>query len=299
MNRNDVITAAFQASLFLAVFSIGLKASLRDALYLFRHPRSLLASIISMTVVMPAFAVAAGLLLHLHPAVEIALVALSVAPVPPFLPLRIMKAGGKPAYTISLLVISAALSVFLIPLAVAVFARIYGVQTQRSPLDILPAAMLDVLLPLGLGMIARAWRPSLAKRLAGRLPPLAMALLFLSLLFILIGLRASVFNLASVPTFAALGGFALLGFLVGDVLGGLESGDRTVLAFATAMRHPGAALIAANGKTATDQIVFTSILMYLILGLFISRLYMAGRKRFEGGSRPTPSVPDSAGLTPV
>lgn len=292
MNRSDWITAVFQASLFLTVFSIGLKASHRDAIYLFRHPRSLLVSIIAMAVVMPAFAAGFTLLFHLHPAVEIALVALSVSPVPPFLPLRIMKAGGKPEYTISLLATTAALSVLFIPLAVTVFARIYGVETRRSPLDILPTALVDVLLPLGVGMTARAWRPSLAKRLGSLFPPLAMALLLLSLLFILFGLREAVFTLVGTSTLAALGGFSLLGFLVGDLLGGLEPEDRTVLAFATAMRHPGAALIAAHGRAATHQIVFTAILMYLILGVVVSGLYMAVRRRFEAGFPPARSGPE-------
>jgi BASS family bile acid:Na+ symporter len=299
MGWNDWINAAFQLSLFLTVFSIGLRASHRDAAYLFRHPRALLVSILSMAVVMPAFAVAATLLFHLHPAVEIALAALSVSPVPPFLPLRIMKAGGKPAYTISLLAITAALSVLVVPIAVAVFSRVYAVPARRTPMDILPTALVDVLMPLGLGMMTRAWRPPLAKRLGGLLPPLAMALLFLSLLFILFRLREAVFALVGASTFAALGGFALAGFLVGDLLGGLEPEDRTVLAFATAMRHPGIALSAAHGGAGADEVVFAAILLYLILGILVSGLYMAARRRFEAGSGPGRPVSGPAGLRPV
>lgn len=278
MEWNDLITAVFQASLFLTVFSIGLKASHRDALYLFRHPRSLLVSVLSMAVVMPAFAVAASVLLDLHPAAEIALIALSVSPVPPFLPLRVIKAGGKPGYTISLLAISASLSVLVIPIAVAILSEVYPLQAQMTPMDILPVALTSVLLPLAAGMLARGWKPSFATSVAMILPPLAMALLLLSVLFILIRLHQAVFTLVGVWTVAALGGFALLGFLVGDLLGGLKAEDRTVLAFATAMRHPGIALSVANGRAGTDQVVFAAILMYLILGFLVSSLYMAGRR---------------------
>ena len=278
MEWNDLITAVFQVSLFLTVFSIGLKASHRDALYLFRHPRSLLVSVLSMAVVMPAFAVSAILLLDLHPAVEIALIALSVSPVPPFLPLRIMKAGGKQGYTISLLAISAALSVLVIPIAVVILREVYPLQAQMSPLDILPVALTSVLLPLAAGILVRGWIPSLVKGMAVILPPMAMALLLLSLLFILIGLHQAFFTLVGFRTFAALGGFALIGFLVGDLLGGLKYEDRTVLAFATAMRHPGIALSVANGRSGTDQVVFAAILMYLILGFLVSSLYTAGRR---------------------
>jgi BASS family bile acid:Na+ symporter len=231
-------------------------------------------------VIMPAFAVASTLLFHLHPAVEIALVALSVSPVPPFLPVRIIKAGGKPEYTISLLAITAVLSVFVVPFAVAVFSRVYAVQAQRTPMEILPVVLTSVLLPLGLGLMARTWTPSLAKVLAGLLPSLTMALLLLSVLFILFGLREAVFTLVGASTFAALGGFALLGFLVGDLLGGLEPEDRTVLAFATAMRHPGVALSVAHGRATADPAVFAAVMMYLIVGILVSSLYMAGRRRF-------------------
>src|SRR5690606_25140846 len=182
---SNLIAFVFQVSLFLTVFSIGLKASHRDAFFLFRHPRALLISVLSMAVIMPAFAVVATLLLDFHPAVELALIALSVSPVPPFLPLRAIKMGGRPEYTISLLAITAVLSVLVVPLAVAVFSRIYAVQLHRTPMDILPVVLTSVLLPLGLGLITRALAPSLAKNLAGRfLPSLAMALLLLSMLLI-------------------------------------------------------------------------------------------------------------------
>jgi BASS family bile acid:Na+ symporter len=252
-----------------------------------------------MAVIMPAFAVAATLLFDLHPAVDIALIALSVSPVPPFLPLRVMKAGGKPGYTISLLAITAVLSVFVIPLAMAVFSRVYGFQNQMTPMHILPVVLTSVLLPLGLGLAACAWTPTAAKVLAGLLPSLAMALLLLSVFFILVGLREAIFALVGPSTFAALGGFALLGFLVGDLLGGLEPEDRTVLAFATAMRHPGVALSVAYGGAAADQVVFAAIMIYLIAGILVSSLYMAGRRRFEPRSGHAPSVSDPAGLRPA
>lgn len=299
MKWNDWVLAVFQLSLFLTVFSIGLKATHRDALYLIRYPRSLLVSFLSMAVIMPACAVSATLILDLHPAVELALVALSVSPIPPFLPLRVMKAGGKPEYTISLLVLSSALSILVIPFAVAVFSQVYAVEARRSPMEILPVVLTSVLLPLGLGLVARSWMPSLAQRLAGLLPSLAMGLLFLSLVFILFDLREAIFILVGPSTLAALGGFALLGFLVGDLLGGLKPEDRTVLAFATAMRHPGVALVVAHGGAQTDRAVFAAILLYLVLGILVSSLYMAGRKRFETGSGSTRPVSDPAGLRPA
>lgn len=299
MTWNALITALFQISLFLTVFSIGLKATSRDVLYLFRYPRSFFLSVLSMAVIMPAMAVVAVLLLDLHPAVELALVALSVSPVPPFLPLRVMKAGGKPAYTVSLLAITAVLSIAVVPIAVEIFSRAYVVESQRHPLDILPLALTSVLLPLAFGMLSRFFMPSFAVGLSGRLPLVAMALLVFSILSILFTLREAVFTLIGIPTLAVLGGFSFLGYLVGDLLGGLKPEDRTVLAFATAMRHPGIALAVVQGTTEAEETVFAAVLLYLIMGLLASSLYMAGRRRLDAGPDSPDPISDPAGLRPV
>jgi BASS family bile acid:Na+ symporter len=75
---------------------------------------------------MPPFAVAAALAFDLHPAVKIALVAVAVSPVPPFLPLKATKAGGARNYTIGLLVAASALAVVLVPLAVELVGAVFG-----------------------------------------------------------------------------------------------------------------------------------------------------------------------------
>lgn len=299
MGWNGFILFLFEISIFLTVFSFGMKSSLRDASYLFRHPRSLGLSILSMGVIMPAIAVAATLLLDLHPAVELALVALSVSPVPPFLPLRVMKAGGKPEYTVSLLAITAVLAVGVIPAAVAIYSKAYPVRVHRPPLEILEVTFGSVLLPFVLGMIARRWAPAQTRRMEKRLPRVAMALLALSLVAILSGLWDAILALTRFSTFLALGGYAFLGFLVGDLLGGLKTEDRTVLAFATAMRHPGVALYVAHGNDATDRAVFAAILLYLLAGTLASSLYMAARRRFDARSGAEPPIADRAGLSPV
>lgn len=299
MRWYDLTMALFQFSLFLTVFSIGLKATLRDMLYLFRYPRSFLLSVLSMAVIMPALAVAATLLLDLHPAVELALIALSVSPVPPFLPLRVVKAGGKPAYTVSLLVITAVLSIAVVPIAVTLFSRAYVVEFQRHPLDILPIALASVLLPLALGMLSRVTMPAFAAGLSGRLPLAAMALLAFSILSTVFILREEFFALIGLPTLAVLGGFTLLGYLIGDLLGGLKAEDRTVLAFATAMRHPGIALAAIHGTREVDDILFAAVLLYLLMGLLASSLYMAGRRRLDARPDAPAPIGDSTGLRPV
>jgi BASS family bile acid:Na+ symporter len=148
-------------------------------------------------------------------------------------------------------------------------------------------------------MLARVSMPSFAIGLSRRLPLVAMALLLFSVLSILFTLREELFTLIGIPTLAVLGGFALLGYLVGDLLGGLKPEDRTVLAFATAMRHPGIALAVAQGTGEAEETVLAAVLLYLIMGILASSLYMTGRRRWDVGPDSPASISDPAGLRPV
>lgn len=69
-----------KASVLLIVFAIGLRASAQDATYLFRRPGELVRAVLAMNVLMPLFAVSLVYMFDLNPAVNIALVALSVSP---------------------------------------------------------------------------------------------------------------------------------------------------------------------------------------------------------------------------
>src|SRR5262249_57834790 len=102
---NVVRSAIFlvQLSVFLTVCSLGLQASLADAVWLFRHPRLLVRSLLAMNFFMPLFAVVLVMRFELNPAVRIALVLLAVSPVPPILPRVQSKLGGSPHYICGLL----------------------------------------------------------------------------------------------------------------------------------------------------------------------------------------------------
>ncbi|MGH9882109.1 MAG: hypothetical protein ACRD6N_11795 [Pyrinomonadaceae bacterium] len=97
MTLQTLIPLALKASIVLLVVGLGLKASLKDATYLFRRPGQLLRALLAMNVLMPLFAVAVAVIFDLTPAVKIALVALAVSPIPPVLPNKAMKAGSHGA----------------------------------------------------------------------------------------------------------------------------------------------------------------------------------------------------------
>src|SRR5262245_17628179 len=86
MSLAQLIPLALQVSIGLIVFSLALQAQPGDLVSLWRRPGLLFRSLLSMNVVMPLLAAGIALAFKLKPAVEAALILLSVAPVPPILP---------------------------------------------------------------------------------------------------------------------------------------------------------------------------------------------------------------------
>src|SRR5436190_8876135 len=99
---SPIILLALKVSIALLVFGVGLTATVRDVTYFARHRALFGWTMISMYVAMPLFAVWLCLKFQVAAPIAIALVALSISPVPPFLPGKISKAGGDGSYTISL-----------------------------------------------------------------------------------------------------------------------------------------------------------------------------------------------------
>lgn len=279
MNMVAVILLTLKASIILSVFAIGLKATFADAVFLFRRPNYLIRALLSMNVLMPLVALAIGTAFDLHPAVKIALVAISVSPIPPILPNKAMKAGGKEDYTIGLLVAISALSIFVIPITMEIFARITGVSLTMQPRSVSIVVLTTILLPLLVGIVIGNIAPTPVDRAAKPIGILASVLLILSALPLLIGSARTVFSLVGDGTVLSLAGFALVGLIIGHLLGGPELDNRSVLALATASRHPAVAVAIAHTNFPEQKLAGAAVLWYLILSGIVSAFYLAWVKR--------------------
>src|SRR6185295_4166775 len=112
---SPMILLAIKVSIALLVFGVGLTATVHDLTYFLRHRALFGWSMVSMYVAMPLLAVWLCLKFELPPAISVALVALSISPVPPFLPGKTDKAGGGRSYTISLVVATSLLGAAIVP----------------------------------------------------------------------------------------------------------------------------------------------------------------------------------------
>ena len=265
MNLQSLIPLVLKASIFLTVFALGLQATFADATFLFRRPKLLIRGFVSINVIMPWLALLLVMTLHLHPAVQIALVALSVSPVPPIFPKKVLKAGGKENYTIGLLVATVVLSIVSIPIAMKLFERVTGVPLSISPMSVAIIVFKTVLTPLLAGIVLRAAASSFAGRLTKPIGIVAAVLLILSALPALFVLIRNNLALLVDGTLLSLAAFAMIGYIVGRFFGGPDSEDRSVLAQATASRHPGLALAIAHANFPEQKLVVPTVILYVIV----------------------------------
>ena len=284
MNMTAIILLVLKASIILSVFAIGLKATFADATSLFRHPGHLFRALLSMNVLMPLTALAIGAPFNLHPAVKIALVVISVSPIPPVLPNKALKAGGKDDYTIGLLVATPVVSIILIPITIAIFEKITDVSLALPARSVAVLVFTTILAPLLIGIAVQKIAHTIADRAAKPIAVLASVLLILSALPVLIGLARTVFSLIGDGTILTLVSFALVGFIVGHLLGGPEPDNRPVLALATASRHPAVALAIAHANFPEQKLAVPAVFLYVILSGILSALYLLWVKRQRAGN---------------
>ena len=279
MNLATLIPLAMKASIILLVFVLGLNVRPQDAAYLFRRPGKLMRSLLSMNVVMPLFAAGVVAAFELHPAVEIALIALAVSPIPPLLPRKSLKAGGEASYTFGLLVAAALLAIVFVPVAVDLLGIAFGRPARISPAAIAQLVLLTVIGPLAAGRVVRWVAPGFSERMAKPVSMGATILLFASVLPVLFTAWPAIVSLIGNGTVVAIAAFILVGLAAGHLLGGPDPDDRTVLAFCTAFRHPGVAIAIAGANFPGQKLVSAAVLLYLLVSAVVSFLILAWRRR--------------------
>ena len=263
------------------MFALGLTAHVRDLGYLFRRPGKLLRMYVAMGVLMPLFAVAMVVIFDLHPAVKIALLALSVSPIPPLLPRTAMQAGGTRQYTIGLLTTASLLAILLVPMSIELTERLhlFGIPLQMTIASLAIVICITVLGPMALGIVVHSLAPALAKRLAKPIWLIGTVLLVVSALPVLFAAMPQVLSLIGNGTVLALTAFVLFGLAIGHLLGGEDASNRTVLALSTASRHPGVAIAIAHKNFPQEKLVLAAVLLYLLVSTIVSVLYLRWIRR--------------------
>lgn len=287
MTPQAIVGLALKASIMLTLFCFGLEATREDTLYLLRRPRVLMLSLAAMFLVMPVIAILLTSLAPFDRAVVIALVALSISPVPPLLPRKVTKAGGVAPYGLGLMVTAACFSIAYIPLAAYLIGRYFNRPFAMGSGAVANLVAVSVLAPLAAGMVFRHFAPTAAGRMAKPLLRIAEIVLLCGVLSILVFALPSVLSLIGNGTILVIAAFVAVGVTVGHFFGGPGPDERVTLALSTAYRHPALAIAIARANFPGERRVFSAILLYALLNTLLTIPYVAWqRKKVRKGVTP-------------
>lgn len=268
--------------LAMVVFIVGSMAAMGLALTVprivepLRDVRLVVALLVANFVVVPAVAIAAGRVLPMDPDAASAVVLIGCAAGAPFLPKLAQLARGNVALAVGSMVLLMVATVLYAPVVVPL--AVPGADVD--PLQIAGSLVVLMLVPLGLGLLARSRRPGLADGWAG---PAGKA----STVGLVVGIAAAVLLtwqdiLGSIGTFVFAGTAIVLatGLLAGWLAGWGRPGDRAVLGLATAQRNVAAALVVA-ASLGGDALVYTLVGATVIPAVLMVLAGVIGRRTVE------------------
>ncbi|HET9205579.1 MAG TPA: hypothetical protein VFO28_05020 [Burkholderiaceae bacterium] len=290
MTAAQLIGLAIQLSMALIIFCVALDARFSDLTFLWRRPGLLVRSLVSMLVVMPVLALALVLSFDLNHAVEVALLALALAPVPPILPNKQIKAGGESSYVVALLTTTALVSIVYVPLVATLLGDIFHRPIDVSVANVVKIVVTSMLLPVLAGMALRKVAPAVARRIDKPLSILATGVLVAACIPILVNEWPHMAHLVGNFSILAMIVFALVGLAVGHWLGGPDPDERSVLALATASRHPAVALAIAH-NAADRPGVMAAVLMALLVASVATMPYVKWSRARHAGAQMPHSTP--------
>lgn len=278
MELKQLVVLALQLSIMATVFGFGLRSTPNDLLYLARRPGLFARSLLSVFVIMPIVAYGLDRLFEFRTTVEIALVTLSISPVPPLLPKQGSKAGGEAAYGVGLMAWLGLLSIAAIPMSLILLGLLAGRQFSMPPGLIVNVVLKSVLAPLVAGMAVRVLLPGVADRVEKPARVFGNVLLPLAALALLAGVAPALWALVGNGTLFAILTFVVVGLAVGHFLGGPNPNHSSVLGLATASRHPAIALAIA-ARNFPEEHFGATILLYLMVNALVGIPYLMWQRQ--------------------
>jgi len=167
--QSNVLTEIF-LPLALAIIMLGMGLSLvvDDFKRILLYPKAILVGTLNQIILLPLAAFLVIALLGIEAELAVGMIILSACPGGPTSNLISHLAKGDTALSISLTVVSSLITVFTIPFLVnyAIVEFIPGGEQQALPVfKTIVSVLLITLIPVGIGMLVRNWKPTLAQKL--------------------------------------------------------------------------------------------------------------------------------------
>ncbi|GGD33668.1 hypothetical protein [Pseudoxanthomonas indica] len=275
-----IVKLVIVISVVLSAMALAMRASAEQMLYLLSRPAVALRAAISLYVVVPVIASLAILLVDPRPGVALALLVLSLAPVPPLLPKKQLKSGGDGAYILGLLVFAALASLLLMPLGLPLLTSLFGHNLQVPTAPIAKTLAITVAGPMLLGLIAQKALGPRADRVAYLIAKAGFVLLVVGSVLAVAMLAPALWRLIGGGTLLVMLLVIVAALAAGYLLGGPTRSTRTALALASATRHPGVAIGVIGSSLPEAKLAALAVLIYVLLNVVVGIPFvMAARRR--------------------
>lgn len=267
-------------ALAVVMLGMGLELELADFRRVLRRPGPPALGVAAQYLVMPGLAALVAALLGLQPPLAVGLILVGCCPGGTASNVVTLIARADVALSVVMTTASTLAAVVLTPVLTGWLAgRYVPVDGWRLLLDVLQV----VLLPVALGVAVKRGVPSLSRRLAPLMPPLAVLAVVLIVASIVGSQRQALMEQGLLLLLAALllhGGGFLLGWLIPAVLGQPPAVCRT-MSIEVGMQNSGLAVVLARSGFASSPLTALpgaiSAVVHALLGSVLATCWRRGQ----------------------
>jgi predicted Na+-dependent transporter len=276
----------------LASFATGLTAGHTDPLWLAKHPRLWLRSLLIILLVVPVGVVLLMEVLGtpdvVKAALTIAVISIGIGPPAAFKQARAHK--EVVAYEVGLNLTLLALALVYLPLVLAVYGAIFHRTVELGVGQVAGVVLVKALIPLALGMLAGRLFPKLVAPIAKYAGILVQVVLLGIIVLALIATWRKLLGLGG-ATWLLCAGIVVGEIVVGHIAGRKDPETRGMLVAFSSMRFPALALLLASAAPRGREFI-PVILAYVLCSFVLVTVYeVLTARRKRGEHAPIPVAP--------
>lgn len=278
----------------LAAFATGLSAANSDPLWLTRHPRLLLRSLLLILIAVPVgvvvFVEAIGAPPLVKAALVIAVISIGIGP-----PAALSKARSQKdtvAFEVGLNLTLLALAIVYIPLAVAIHGAIFHHAVRLGVGQVAGLVLVKAAVPMLAGVMLGRFFPRLVAPFARYANLIVMVILLAIIVFALVATWRSLLGIGAKTWLICLA-IVVGEIALGHAFGSRDPPTRRMLVSFSAMRFPALALLLVS-VAPRGRALIPVILAYVITSFVLVAVYSAatsGRRRRETLAAPPRGAP--------
>jgi predicted Na+-dependent transporter len=248
-----------------SMLAMGLNLSVKQIIAPLQDVKLVILALVANFVLVPILAYLILTVIKLDQGLATGLILMATAAGAPFLPKLAQAAKGNMAFSVGLMVLLMIVTIVYMPLVLPLLLQ--GVEV--NPLEIARSLIIMMLIPLAIGLFVKARYETIAESLQPHMSQTSTVAIAILMVTGLVLNWQAIVGVLGTGTIIAIVLFLLGALVIGYLLGGKDSGIRSVLGLGTAQRNLSAALVVAAQNFSDDPNVITMILVAGLVGLVL------------------------------